>query len=397
MKALEFNGNGFEYFKIWIVNIFLIIVSLGLYYPWAKVRNKRYLYGNTSFDNRNFEYHATGKQLFVSYMIAMVIFIAYLLLSNTHPGLAGVIIIIFYLAIPWLIWQSIRFNLRMTSFSNVRFSFEGKLSSAYKYFLLLPVLFIALIIAVIWGLSTVISSGDDAGASPLLASAGLIFSIIFVGSMIVFNAYLSNKMSTYLISGYRYGQGKFSTDLDTGPFIKINLVAFFLSLLAIFLVLVVAALVSMSTGAFNEILSLQSSLQNPEEMADGLPTSIVTLIMLVYFGMIVLGMFVLGYVFVRKRAYVLANSLLDNTVKFASTLKARTYAWVLFTNILIIVCTLGLGMPWAKVRMTKTIVENTMIEPNVDLDSYLSQKQEQQSALGDQLGDAFDVDVGLGF
>lgn len=398
MKALEFSGNGTEYFKIWIVNIFLIIVSLGLYYPWAKVRNRRYLYANTSFDNRNFEYHATGKQLFVSYVIAMAIFIAYLLLSNTHPGLAGIIIILFYLAIPWLIWQSIRFNLRMTSFSNVRFSFQGKLPSAYKYFLLLPIAFISMIVAVIAAVGALFgASGNNEATGSMVAFAGLIVSIVIIAIIIIFNAYLSKKITTYLISGYRYGQGEFATNLNTSPFVKINLSAFCLAIASIFLVLVIVAIIALSTGAFNEILALQSSLQNPEELGENLPVGIFALIGIVYIGMIVFGMFILGYVFVRKRTYIFANSSLDNAVRFKSTLKARSYAWVLFTNILIIICTLGLGIPWAKVRMTQTIIENTMVEPNVDLDSYLSQKQEQQSALADQLGDAFDVDIGLGF
>ena len=42
MKALSFNGSGMEYFKIWIVNVLLTIITLGLYHPWAKVRNHRY-------------------------------------------------------------------------------------------------------------------------------------------------------------------------------------------------------------------------------------------------------------------------------------------------------------------------------------------------------------------
>ena len=42
MKPLDFGGSGFEYFKIWIVNILLILITLGVYYPWAKVRNQRY-------------------------------------------------------------------------------------------------------------------------------------------------------------------------------------------------------------------------------------------------------------------------------------------------------------------------------------------------------------------
>ncbi len=43
MKTLSFEGNGLEYFKIWIVNVLLTIITIGMYYPWAKVRNNRYL------------------------------------------------------------------------------------------------------------------------------------------------------------------------------------------------------------------------------------------------------------------------------------------------------------------------------------------------------------------
>ena len=50
MQALNFEGKGFEYFKIWIVNILLTIVTVGIYYPWAKVRNRRYLYANSTLD-----------------------------------------------------------------------------------------------------------------------------------------------------------------------------------------------------------------------------------------------------------------------------------------------------------------------------------------------------------
>ncbi|MEX1058239.1 MAG: DUF898 family protein, partial [Natronospirillum sp.] len=44
---VAFNGRGGEYFGIWIVNIALTVLTLGIYSAWAKVRNKRYFYGNT--------------------------------------------------------------------------------------------------------------------------------------------------------------------------------------------------------------------------------------------------------------------------------------------------------------------------------------------------------------
>ena len=37
----EFTGSGFEYFRIWIVNVLLTIVTFGIYSAWAKVRTLR--------------------------------------------------------------------------------------------------------------------------------------------------------------------------------------------------------------------------------------------------------------------------------------------------------------------------------------------------------------------
>ena len=44
---LRFVGSGSEYFRIWIVNLLLTILTLSLYYPFAKVRRMRYFHGAT--------------------------------------------------------------------------------------------------------------------------------------------------------------------------------------------------------------------------------------------------------------------------------------------------------------------------------------------------------------
>eukprot|EP01031_Cornospumella_fuschlensis_P012127 gene12127-14827_t len=33
---IEFTGSGSEYFRIWVVNLLLLLVTVGIYYPWAK-------------------------------------------------------------------------------------------------------------------------------------------------------------------------------------------------------------------------------------------------------------------------------------------------------------------------------------------------------------------------
>ncbi|MSQ59387.1 MAG: DUF898 family protein [Betaproteobacteria bacterium] len=53
-RPFRFTGKTSEFFGIWIVNLFLTIVTLGIYSAWAKARKKRYLYGHTWVADANF-------------------------------------------------------------------------------------------------------------------------------------------------------------------------------------------------------------------------------------------------------------------------------------------------------------------------------------------------------
>ncbi|WXU00225.1 MAG: hypothetical protein Ctma_0936 [Catillopecten margaritatus gill symbiont] len=214
MKAFNFTGNGWEYFKIWIVNILLTIITLGLYYPWAKVRNYRYFYANSQFGNAGFDYHATGKQLFMGYLIALVLFFIYQLLSNLVPITSVPILIILFLAIPWVIWRSVKFSMRMTSYANVRFSFEGELSQSYLNFFIYPIITLLAYAAPI-----IIFSISE---SLLFAS---ISAVIFWSISIYMYVLTKQKNNSYLINGLHYGQGVFKTQLDTQTFLMIALKA----------------------------------------------------------------------------------------------------------------------------------------------------------------------------
>jgi uncharacterized membrane protein YjgN (DUF898 family) len=120
----EFTGNAKEYFGIWIVNLFLSIITLGIYTAWAKVRRVRYFYGHTYLDGHNLEYHAKPKSILIGRIIVVGILIVMNILVSIAP-LAGVLVIFYLIALPWVINQAIRFNARVTSYRNVRFNFKG--------------------------------------------------------------------------------------------------------------------------------------------------------------------------------------------------------------------------------------------------------------------------------
>ena len=390
MKALSFEGTGIEYFKIWIVNIFLTIITVGLYYPWAKVRNNRYLYANSTLEGRNFEYHATGKQLFIGYLIAMVLLIIYIAIESVFPIGSAILAIVFFAAIPWIIWRSLKFNLNMTSYSNVRFSFDGVLSGAYINFMLLPIAFFIALYAV-----PIIAAIflPNAGSSSIIVIT-LLAIVLLTLSFYLF-ALMKKRNTSYLINGYRFGQGSFSTNLEVKPFALILLKSIGLSILLIFALMLVISIVSYVTVGVAALSTMMQDMSQNSE--NGVNPTLLLIIFPLYLGFIFVSFIILAYSYTRQRTYIMANSSLDEKINFASTLKAQSFAWVMSSNFIVILLTFGLAYPWAKVRMTRLVLENTLVDTSIGFDDYVSNKQQEQSSLGEQIGDAFDVDVGLGF
>ena len=396
MKELRFEGTGTEFFKIWIVNILLTIITLGFYYPWAKVRTHRYFYANSTLEDRNFEYHATGKQLFVGYLIALVLLLLYFGIQSISPTLGGLALLILFLAIPWIIWRSLKFNLNMTSFSNVRFGFDGKLGGAYINYLLLPIACFIAFYAPFIVLAIVAGSLEQANIGMGKGFIAFILLVLFMFLAIFLFAFMKKKHTHYAINGYRYGQGQFLTDVETEPFFKISLKSLGLSILLFIALLIIIAIIAIIAGGVGDIMGLAANIENPEAMQQSMG-KIFMIIGPVYLGFIVVSLIAFAYSHTRQRAYILANSMLDQKINFDSTLKARPFAWVMISNLFAILFSLGLAYPWAKVRMARLVLENTQVDTSVGFDTYLTQQQEQQSSLGEQIGDAFDVNVGIGF
>ena len=122
ISYISFTASKWEYFKLWIVNMVLTVVTLGIYSAWAKVRNTQYIYGHTQVEGHRLQYLATPMQLLKGRLIALVFFIAYMVLSSLIPMLGLFLALLVWLATPYLMYQGLRFNLRQTAYRNVRFA-----------------------------------------------------------------------------------------------------------------------------------------------------------------------------------------------------------------------------------------------------------------------------------
>ena len=112
---IRFTGSGSEYFGIWIVNLLLMLVTLGLYYPWAKVRRLKYFYGNTLVDGSALDFHGSPKRMLRGTLLVVVLLVLYSVAGNVSP-MAGLVAIVAVAAIaPALVRAAMRFRLSHTS------------------------------------------------------------------------------------------------------------------------------------------------------------------------------------------------------------------------------------------------------------------------------------------
>ncbi|WP_296404454.1 YjgN family protein [Psychrobacter sp.] len=395
MKHIEFKGTGGEYFKIWIVNVLLCILTLGIYYPWAKVRTNRYFYANTTYLDRFFDYHATGKQLFLGYLIAMFILIVIVIINQVFPMAGFILPIVIFAVMPWIIWRSLKFTMRVTSFSNVRFSFKGALKTSYFIYMLIPVVgYLAVVLLILGSLFPLMQSIEGDGSIPVAASTliAVVGVVATLGLAIYLGGLFTKKAAEYQVGQTKYGQGNFFIDIKTGTFVKI---AFKTALVAIGCYLVLAALFAVIFS------STMAGGFDPEAMANEMATASASPLLaiglvLVYFGFIAAALLVAAYSYSRQRQYIYDNTTLDKAISFKSTVSAKRYFIVLLTNMLLTIVTLGLALPWAKVRVARYLAENTWIEASdMDVNSYLTQKEKEQSAIGEEIGDILDIDMDI--
>ncbi len=319
----EFKGEGFEYFKIWIVNILLTIVTLGIYSAWATVRNHRYFYSNLYLDDSNFRYLAEPLTILKGRIIAVAAFIAYSVVASAFPLVGIGLLVLLVVAIPYFVNQSLAFKRRMSAYNNIQFRFKASYAEAFMVLYIWPIL----------GILTL----------------GLLYPMAVL------------KISQYRVRNSAYGTTKF----DFTATYKDYCIIFLICLAWILALVVVAGVVNSLVPQVENLVAIPG--------------------ILIYFGLFIY--FTVASVNLYYRNTVLAEH------EFDADLTLGGYASVLVTNMLLIVLTLGLYFPAAKVRMTKYIASRLTIYAEGPLDNFVAAEKENVSALGEEMGQVFDFGI----
>jgi uncharacterized membrane protein YjgN (DUF898 family) len=334
---LAFSGTAGEYFRIWIVNLGLTILTLGIYSAWAKVRTRRYLYGHLRLDGAAFEYTADPVKILIGRLIVAAGAALYALGSSFFPPLAFAMLALLFLATPWIVVRALAFNHRHTRWRNLRFRFLGRYGEAARVYLG-------------WPLLVVLSLGFAAPA---------------------YHA----RQQEFMVANSAYGATRFAFRWRFGDYFAAYVGAFFVFGLVIGAGIALAVALGGAgdageAGALGAALTVAASL-------------------LAYFAAFTV-------ISVTTTNLLYGGASLPG-VSFRSNLRVLEMLGLYLGNAVAIALSIGLLIPWAQIRLARYRASRLDVMASVDLDSFAHAAEEADGAgaFADEAAVAFDFDFGL--
>lgn len=340
-SAFRFNGNWREFAPIALTNLLLIIVTLGIYRFWAKTRERRYLWSRTDFIGDPLEWTGTGKELFIGFVMAILIFGVPLfvmqlviqgLIFRGQIWLVVLVGFLFPFALLFVMgmarFRALRYRLSRTHWHGIRGGCDQKgLAYGWSY---------------VW--KSVVG--------------GLFFGLMLPWSMIELWNQRWNEMS--------FGSHSFTAGADYGPLLRRLLICIGLAVLGI------AALSIVMSGTV---------------FAQGLAMAVMAGLALILLLLFLIVVFTAYYALFLRLAI---GGMTLNRIDFAFTARSGHIARLLLGDLALLVCTLGLGFVFLSYRHWAFFIRHMEASGEVELAS-LTQSTTEEPKQGEGLLDAFDV------
>ena len=341
-ENLRFEGKTGEYFKIWIVNIFLSLVTLGIYSAWAKVRTNRYFYANTYYKDNSFEYTADPKKILKGRILIFLFYALFMFSTNVllDPKISLAILAVGLLATPWIVTKAIKFKLKNTKYKNVSLRYNGTSKDMYIFYI-----------------------------------KHFVLNII---TLYLAFPYTLNKFKELVINKSSYGDKNFSYDGKTK--------GMYVNFLKIFGAYILSAVIIGAIIAITQELAKEMT-NNDRIMLN------IAMAVSVYVSYIFIFSALKGVYDALIINYTWENTQLQQH-PFKSTLSSKKLIGIYTVNTLAILFSLGLLYPWTKVRTLKYKCENFYASIDDNFIAHTVQTSDQ-SAFGEEAEDFFDIDLGV--
>ena len=347
-RAFTFAGKGLEYFGIWIVNLLLTILTLGIYSAWAKVRTKQYFYGNTQLEGASLQYVARPLTILKGRILVFGVLAIWAVISRIYPDFDLFMLLLVVPAItPWIVVRALRFAMRNTSHRHIRFDFTGSTREAFAVYVLL------------WA-GTILSLG-------------------------LLHPYAVYRRARYRVEHVRYGETRFGFDGEARAFNRAYLLA---AAIVLPFLLGAAALVA-ATGA---IPALIQSIAQQRRWYLGNTDALLLLLAAL---LLALGLLIAAIQVAVAVAMLTWNHTRIGGLRFSLDLSVARMVWIRLTNLVAIVLSAGLLIPWTRVRLARYQIGRLRLTGTGDLDRFLTGEVQRLGATGAEMGDALELDLGM--
>ncbi|MEH6436643.1 YjgN family protein [Massilia sp. DD77] len=350
-----FTGSGQEYFRIWVVNLLLSLVTLGIYSAWAKVRRLQYFDRNTRLAGACFDFRGDPRAVLRGRLLALVLLAGYHYAFGFSVAFGVVVIGAILMALPYLMRGALRFRLANTQYRGLWLGFSGSVSEAYRCYtapvaaFLLPGLLLAVF--------------------PEQPAWGGLASLLYLGWPL-----MHGQMKAYQHRHLLFGNRAAAYELSPWRFYRAYLVAGGIGLAFGIAASLLAGVAIAATGAESGAL------------ATFVPMAILALTGYVTY--------LLAGPFMQARLANLAWShTLFSGVRIESTIPVRGFVMLQSKNAVLTVLTLGLYRPYAVVAAYRYRLEHTRVEVDGDVEASARATQGRKNAAGDGAADGLGIDL----
>lgn len=368
---IRFTGSGSEYFRIWAVNLLLILLSCGLYLPFAKMRRIRYVYANTLIDGEPLAFHGDAWRMFRGFVLLAVLMLVYTFAGQFSP-MAALLAFVLLCAVWPALWRAaMQFRLGNTSWRGLRLGFEGSLAGAYLAHL--PVYVPAALF--MW-------PGTGAtGESPVPGVSNLTLTTVTMLATLLMTPWSTALLKRYQHRGYRIAGERSEIVLSTHS-------VYWCGLKTLLLGAVLLLLAAIAAKPLGDLLTVVHT-----GKADGKGGGF-------YYGLTFVGLVylfgaggLLPYYASRVQNLVWSNTR-SASLQFHSGLRGLTR--LTLKNWLLIIVTLGLYRPFAVMATMRLKLQAVRIDSSTDPATWRAAHTGLPAdASGDVAGDFFGMDVGL--
>lgn len=352
MNRIQYDGAVGKIYKIWLLNFFMKIITLGIYSFWGKTRLRKYIASSFILGGDRFEYTGTGKELFLGFLKAVpfiiLIYAPYItatIIAGEEAAWPAIFLLPFLYIVPMAIFMALRYRLSRTTWRGVRGSLTG---SAIKY-------------------------GN-------LSIKRTFINVISLGVLIPYSDIAKHK---FIVNHAYFGSVRAKFDdknIKMSKLVKLNIYS---ALSYIIGAMLMGGIITAQTLIAKANLKI------------GAETSTFTFI---FFIGSILIVFIPAIIFRLKYTAELMRTKMKGMIvgdlRFKSTVTAMDLFKLYALNLLILVCTLGLGTPFIINRNMKFMARHNVIGGDLDT-SQIMQAKGQKASVGEGLDDFMGLDGGF--